>query len=164
MDSERGQWSPRVRHPLPQKNYARLKIFKVLLRGVWGHQCLEPGFSQRCTLSLFCSDRVLDNGSVEPLVWPSWMYLHLVSHIFRIFFLDGSCAYLVEPPPWPIFTWISRRRKIHDNPGVWRRMLAHQHPRSTGHDVANLDGLWHYAWLYRICCFYGCDTPDNSRL
>lgn len=41
-------------------------------------------------------------------------------------------------------------------------MLASEHPRSVGDDVADVDGIRNYDGIHRISCVYGCVKSESS--
>lgn len=43
-------------------------------------------------------------------------------------------------------------------------MFAGKHPRSAGHDVADVDGVRNHARVHRIGCVYGRVESESSRV
>ena len=73
---------------------------------------------QRCSIPLLVSDRLLDDGTTQPLVWSSRVYLHLVFHLFRLVLLDGCGQILGLALVCSVSPWISCRSEKLNNSSV----------------------------------------------
>lgn len=112
---------------------------------------------------MFCAYRMLDNRPSKPLVWSSWMHLHLMLDLLCLVILDGCGTHLVEPTLRTVPPRFCSRCQVNNDSSIRSGVLSSYNSWGSGYDVANVDGFRDHAWIYCFRCLHGCDAPLNPR-
>lgn len=100
-------------------------------------------------VSLLCLCRMLAHGPTEPLLWSSWNHFHHRNLLFPHLYLARRHQLMGTPLRCTVLPWTRYWSEVRYRSRLCCRMCTSGHSWRSGHDVADVDGVWNHAGICR---------------